>query len=142
MIEPPGEALSASHRTTAPGCDVAPGGVPYSRSLGGSFLPRPRHTAVLPEASTSPGRLHAPTHPGCLHRPPTTSVQHKINSIFLLVPVSCLRHSIDTAFLAHSPHFPIDTCQDVPDSPQFARFLTSSTIPRVLSSMIPVLSPQ
>ena len=110
--------------------------------MGLTFLPFPviGTPAVLPEGSPSPRLLRLPTPPGCLTPPPTKSPTTQINSIFLLVPVSCLGlpltpHSLSILHISQStlvnrPRFP----------PIRTLFVIVNNHPRVLSSMIPVLS--
>lgn len=90
--------------------------------------------------SPSPRLLPAPTIPGCLHNTPDVVPATHINSFFLLVPVSCLLHPSTPPFFGLHRH-PQSTLVNWPRfTPIRTLFDIVNHHPRVLSSMIPVLS--
>ena len=93
-IEPPGDALSASHPTTVVVCDVAPGGFPTAGAGGLAFCLFPATPAVLPHPHntstfvspppTTPTPSTTPFHPAFIHQ----SIDSFVFLLCLVLPTS------------------------------------------------------
>ena len=125
-------------------CDCGTPEESLQQELGGAHifaLPRHRHargaSRGLPVARTTPGYNTSKVTPQHPRQSPAQTSTNQFNFVF--GPVVCFTHSRSAS--SSIPHRAQSTLVKTRlNAAQFARFLSTSTIPRVLSSMIPVLS--